>query len=328
MWLKYALAIACLGVCGNGAGGKSESLCGCVNSNDSKMHLGSWVKVTDKAAFSPRDTAEDLVFNGKMWLSNGYYHGNILTRDIWSSTDGIIWTLVNPNTPYDGYSEMVVYDKRMWAVKGSVWHSTDGVNWTQAAARTPFGVRGYGEVVVHNGRMWQLGSGKDVWHSTNGVNWTLATDDAPYGNRAASAVVVLGSKLWLMGGRVAKANAPPEKGYPQYTTYNDVWCSADGANWTCILEHAPWVPRMWFISKVYDGKMWLIGGYDNANHKNLGDVWYSEDGVNWHEFISETRFSPRHEPTCYVYDNSLWVVAGNSWPVVNDVWRLTLPSSR
>jgi hypothetical protein len=82
---------------------------------------------------------------------------------------------------------------------------------------------------------------------------------------------------------------------------------------------------MWFISKVYKNKMWIIGGYDNVHHANLSDVWFSEDGVNWHKFVSERRFSARHEPTCYVFDGSLWVVAGNSWPVQNDVWRSTLP---
>ena len=294
----------------------------------SKPGLGSWVKLTDKAAFSPRDTAEDLVFNGKMWLSNGYYHGNVLSRDLWSSKDGVTWTLVNPRTPYGGYSEMVVYDNKMWAVKGSAWHSSDGVTWTQAAARTPFGTRGYGELVVHDGKMWQLGSGKDVWHSTNGADWTCAIKEAPYGVRVACAVVVFKGKLWLMGGRISKAGTPPEKGYKKFTTFNDVWCSADGVEWTRVLKEAPWAPRMWFISKVYRGKMWIIGGYDNRNNINLGDVWYTDDGVNWHEFVAEPKFAPRHEPTCYVYDDSLWVVAGNTWPVKNDVWRLTFPPTR
>jgi hypothetical protein len=82
---------------------------------------------------------------------------------------------------------------------------------------------------------------------------------------------------------------------------------------------------MWFISKVYAGRMWIIGGFDNAHGANLGDVWYTEDGEHWQQFVAENGFSPRHEPTCYVYDNSLCVVAGNSWPLMNDVWRLTLP---
>lgn len=310
---------------GGGSRKRSEPGPGSAKPSECGVFQGSWVKVADKAAFSPRDTAEDLVFDGKMWLSNGYYHGNILTRDLWSSTDGITWTLVNANTPYDGYSEMVVYDGKMWAVKGSVWYSTDGKDWTQVAAGTPFGVRGYGEVVVYDGKMWHLGSGEDVWFSTDGGNWTCATEHAAYGKRFASAVVVFGGKMWLMGGSMKRRNTPPEKGYEASTTYNDVWCSGDGANWKCVMQRAPWAPRMWTISKEYADKMWIIVGYDNVHAKNLGDVWYTDDGASWHEFVSETSFSARHEPTCYVYDNSLWVVAGNSWPVGNDVWRLTLP---
>ena len=285
----------------------------------------AWVKVTGKAAFSPRDTAEDAVFNGKLWLSNGYYHGNVLHRDLWCSGDGLTWTLACPETPYDGYSEMVVHNNTLWAVKASVWSSPDGISWTQRLAKTPFGARGYGELLVYNDRMWQLGSGSDVWSSADGVEWTCIAKDTPFGKRIAAAVVAFDGKLWLLGGRITAANTPPEKGYPKFTTFNDVWCSTDGATWNRVLEHAPWSPRMWFISKVYRGRIWIVGGYDNVNSKNLGDVWYSENGSTWHEFTSDPSFSPRHESTCYVYDDSLWVVAGNSWPVKNDAWRLTLP---
>ncbi len=293
-----------------------------------KPLTGTWVQVTAKAAFSPRDTAEDLVYDGKMWLSNAYHNGNVLVRDLWSSVDGVTWSKVLDNTPYDGYSEMVVYDNKMWAIKGSVWSSTDGVHWKQVAERTPFGVRGYGEVVVHDGKMWQLGSGEDVWHTTDGVNWTCATKSAPYGKRFAAAVAVYNGKLWVMGGSTPVASNPPEKHYKNITTHNDVWCSPDGATWTKVLDHAPWAARQWFIAKVYRDKLWIIGGFDNRNSANFNDVWYTEDGKNWREFKSETKFSPRHEPTCYVFKDSLWVVAGNSWPLQNDVWRLTLSSER
>jgi hypothetical protein len=57
-------------------------------------------------------------------------------------------------------------------------------------------------------------------------------------------------------------------------------------------------------------------------------VWYTVDGAAWQDLSSATRFTPRHEPTCYVFDNSLWVVAGNTWPVRNDVWRLTLSGTQ
>ena len=132
--------------------------------SDIKLPAVSWVKVTGEAAFSPRDTAEDLVYQGKMWISNPYYHGNKLTRDLWNSSDGKTWTLVNDSTAYDGYSELAVYKDKMWAVKGSVWTSTDGKTWERVLEKTPFGKCGYGEVVVFKGKMWHLGSGPGVWN--------------------------------------------------------------------------------------------------------------------------------------------------------------------
>jgi len=284
-----------------------------------------WELLNSKAAFSPRDTAEDLFYDGRMWLSNGFYHGNILTRDLWNSKDGITWTLVNDQTPYDGYSELVEFKGKMWAIKGSTWCSTDGVKWDCVAKKTPFGVRSHGEAIVFREKIWQLGSGRDVWNTSDGVNWDCIQKSAPFGRRAASAVVAHGDRLWLMGGRTPGANTPPEKGYKDITTRNDVWCSADGVKWECVLKKAPWAPRQWHIAKVYRDRIWIIGGHDNVNSANFGDVWCSEDGVSWRQFKSARQFSARHEVTCYTCMGSLWVVAGNAWPVQNDVWRLTLP---
>ncbi|HOZ45773.1 MAG TPA: hypothetical protein PLO37_08235 [Candidatus Hydrogenedentes bacterium] len=283
-----------------------------------------WQRVIEEAPFSPRDTAEDLVFGGKMWLSNGYAHGNVLSRDLWCSADGRTWTLVNGATPYDGYSEMVAFHDKMWAIKGSAWCSEDGVTWTQMAEKTPFGARGYGETLIHNDAIWQLGSGADVWTSADGISWACEIEQAAYGARYGSAVETFGGKLWLMGGAISKENTPPEKHYPGFTTFNDVWSSTDGRAWDCVLEHGPWPPRMWFVAKVYADRLWIIGGFDNVHGANLGDVWYTADGRTWHEYRAATGFTARHEPTCYVHDGSLWVVAGNTWPVVNDAWRLTL----
>jgi hypothetical protein len=138
---------------------------------------------------------------------------------------------------------------------------------------------------------------------------------------------VFNGKIWVMGGCVSKPNTPPEKGYPKITTLNDVWSSPDGVKWTRIVEHAPWAPRMWIGSQTYAGKMWILGGFDNVHHLNFSDVWTSTDGQHWERSAKKPGFSARHEPTCYVYAGSLWLVAGNSWPVLNDVWRLTLPSA-
>ena len=285
----------------------------------------NWERLVEHAEFSPRDTSEGVVFRDKMWLSNAYHHGNVLVRDLWNSTDGIHWSQVSDDTPYDGYSEMVVFEDRLFAVKRSVWVSDDGERWTKILDETPFGMTGYGELIVYKGKMWQIGPGPEVWSSTDGEHWECATDAAACGDRRSSATVLFDDKLWRIAGNSEEKNSPEEKGYPQFTTWNDVWCSTDGAEWTRVLEHAPWAPRMWCRGRAYAGALWLIGGFDNANHTNLGDVWFTRDGVNWTEFISDPVFAPRHEPTLYTAHDALWVVAGNTWPVVNDVWRLTLP---
>ena len=107
-----------------------------------KLAGAGWSRLAEHAAFSLRDTAEGVVFQGKLWLSNGYITGGGVVRDLWNSSDGVNWTKVLDDTPYDAYAEMAVYDGKLWAVKQSVWNSADGLTWNKVLAATPFGVRG------------------------------------------------------------------------------------------------------------------------------------------------------------------------------------------
>jgi len=315
LYLRCALLLVAVGLL---AALPTEAIAG-------KPYAGDWVRVLEHAPFAPRDTSEGVVFKGKMWLSNGWLKGELLERDLWSSADGVTWTLVNTNTPYDGYSEMVVFEGKIWAVKNSVWNSADGVHWKQVLEKTPFGGRGYGELLVHNGQIWQLGSSNDVWQTSDGVNWNCVTTNAAFGPRFATAVTSFKGRLWIMGGATARTNTPPEKLYQQFTTFNDVWSSIDGASWSCVVPHAPWGPRMWFIPVVYADRLWIIGGFGNLRRENFDEVWWTDDGEVWHSLNTKTKFSTRHEATVYVFNNSLWVVAGNSWPLMNDVWKLSPP---
>ncbi len=310
---RTGLLTAALGITALVAGGSALA--------QAAPFAGRLERVTEAAEFSPRDTSEGVVFKGKMWLSNAYHAGNVLVRDLWNSADGASWTKVLEPTPYDGYSEMVVYQDRLWAIKGSVWCSEDGLTWKQVLEKTPFGVRSYGECIVFGGKIWQLGSGPGVWWTTDGANWTCALAEAPYGARSAAAVGVFKDQLWVMGGWLSTPSDPPEKHYPKCTSLNDVWSSPDGVTWTRVLEHAPWSERLWFVSEAFANRLWVIGGFSNRESKSFGESWYTEDGVTWHCFAPEPHWSPRHEPTTYVFQDALWVVAGNSWPLMNDVWR-------
>jgi len=285
-----------------------------------------WVRVADHAAFSERDSADGAVFLGGIWISNAYRVEGAV-RDLWNSSDGVTWTKALDNTPYDPYAEMAVFQNKLWAVKGSVWNLTDGVKWTQVCNKTPFGPRGFGKLVVFQDKLWRLDFGYGIWCSCDGVNWTRVLAKAPYGQRTASAVTVYAGKLWLCGGSSTTRCSPLEEHYTNIATYNDVWCSSDGANWTRVIEHAPWLPRMWVLACEYAGKLWIIGGFSNRETKNFADCWTTTDGMKWEEFKFEAMWSPRHQPTIYIFKDSLWLVGGDMWPpmMTNDVWKLTIP---
>jgi len=117
--------------------------------------------------------------------------------------------------------------------------------------------------------------------------------------------------MWILGGGTYDTPAHPTRNF-----YNDVWSSADGIHWEKHLDHAPWYPRQYHEVAVFDGKMWVMEGWNGGNRN---DVWYSEDGVNWHE-VPNTPWAPRHAATVYTYDDALWMVAGNN--MARDVWKL------
>ena len=85
---------------------------------------------------------------------------------------------------------------------------------------------------------------------------------------------------------------------------------------TNLWESAPWTPRQYHEVAVFDGRMWVLEGW---NQTNRNDVWHSADGVTWDE-LPNTPWRPRHAASVFVHDNALWIVAGNN--MESDVWKL------
>lgn len=301
-----------------------------------------WVPVTPKAEFAARDGAGALVFRNRMWLLGGWNPGdpahfpNKCNSEVWNSIDGRSWTLVNRAAPWEprhtaGY---IVHDDRMWIVGGDplqghyqsdVWNSSDGVKWERVAEAVPWGPRALHHTVSFNGRIWVMGGQtvpqfarapeafhNDVWSSADGVSWTPVTKHAPWEPRGMiGGSVVFKGRMWLLGG--GTYDTP---GSPQRRFFNEVWSTADGIHWERHGEHAPWRPREYHEVAVFDGRMWVLEGW---NQSNRNDVWYSSDGTSWSQ-LTGTPWAPRHAASVFVYDDALWMVAGNN--MTPDVWKL------
>jgi len=314
-----------------------------------------WVNVTNSAAFAARDGAGALTFNDRMWLLGGWNPGDkvnfpsICNNEVWSSTDGATWTLekantfglpgFDPSTDWEGRhtAGYVVYQGKMWIVGGDanqghyqydVWNSTDGQSWTQVNPGQPvlWGPRVLHYTLTFNDKIWVMGGQTlpqfaaapevfydDIWNSSDGVNWTQVEPIGPHwpARGLIGGNVVFNGRMWILGGGTYDTPQTPQRKF-----FNDVWSSADGEHWTQELAEAPWAPRQYHDVAVFDGKMWVMEGWNYGNRK---DVWYSSDGVNWTE-LPDTPWAPRHAASVFVFDDALWMVAGNN--MQPDVWKL------
>ncbi len=89
----------------------------------------------------------------------------------------------------------------------SLFSSADGVDWSMVTDKAPWRGRGAAGGVVFRDRLWVLGGagdGKffnDIWSSEDGVHWTLEVEKAPWSKRTLhNTPLVLDGKMWVIGG--------------------------------------------------------------------------------------------------------------------------------
>ncbi len=308
--------------------------------------IARWTKVTDAAAWSPRDSAAEFSLAGQLWIMGGWEDSFKKTpRDVWSSVDGFSWRRQVEEAPWThgDLPATTVHDDRMWLVGGwadgrlpsasatnEVWSSAEGVYW-QRHPPAPWSARLGGAAASFKGSLWLAGGvtdfhngtadslRNDVWRTARGDSWTLVTADAPWSPRAYHQLVAHGGRLYLLGG----GNYAPG-----YQARNDVWSTEDGVAWRLDTESAPWSPRIWFSAVSYRGYLWVLGGFSDGPYRNWGDVWYSRDGRHWARYETDAQWSPRHEHSTVIHADQIWVAGGlaERGVLVNDVWRLALPA--
>src|SRR4051812_43078828 len=130
----------------------------------------SWEHITERAEWTPRDSAIALVFNGRMWLMGG-------------------WTGLGLPTPTD------------------VWSSSDGAHWKQVLSAAPWRNGDAAMAISFKGEIWLVGGVSDprqrdeafsneIWSSVDGEKWTYH-GHAAWSPRVGAALVTLSDKMWL-----------------------------------------------------------------------------------------------------------------------------------
>lgn len=169
----------------------------------------------------------------------------------------------------------------------------------------------------------------DVWRSIDGVTWEQMTDAAPWAGRAGLSAAVLGDHVYVFAGSQNDDSSIIGPNGPARIYYNDVWRSADGAEWELMIDAAPWEPRAGAAVVVRDDVLYLFGGEDGFTCDPLpdceppyfNDVWMTSDGAEWTLVTESAGWSPRPGHVCELVGNQ-FVCFGGFGLVQNptDVW--------
>jgi hypothetical protein len=80
----------------------------------------SWTQHTEAAPWTPRQYHDVGVFDGRMWVMEGYHVSSGNRKDVWYSQDGVNWYEV-PNTPWKPRhaAGIYTYDGGIWMIGGN-----------------------------------------------------------------------------------------------------------------------------------------------------------------------------------------------------------------
>jgi len=107
------------------------------------------------------------------------------------------------------------------------------------------------------------------------------------------------------------------------------WGQAKTPSWTKVTEHAGWRARDSSGEVVFQGKMWLLGGWFSSRLPCPRDAWSSAEGVHWDLVTAEAPWLHGDLPTTLVHNDRMWIMggwAGGRMPdasASNQVWSST-----
>ena len=79
---------------------------------------------------------------------------------------------------------------------------------------------------------------------------------------------------------------------------------------------------------MYDGRLWVFGGWKNRSTDALNDVWYSSDGMSCGRQTDHAPWAPR-SPISVVFHDKIWIYSGkhtgfdDNW--CGDLWQMITP---
>ncbi|MGB5556261.1 MAG: kelch repeat-containing protein [Flavobacteriaceae bacterium] len=162
-------------------------------------------------------------------------------------------------------------------------------------------------------------AGRASFYPSLSIDFNLESSNSNMGGFAGQAMTLFKGYLWLVGGD--NGNTPP------WTSSSEVWRSHNGKDWKLITSNL-FDERTNHSLLVFNNKMWLIGGINNAG-EILSDIWNTTDGIHWKQVKSLNPLSDIGQNSSVVFKNKIYVFKGNGgnnqevWSTSDgSTWRL------
>ncbi len=199
-----------------------------------------------------------------------YAGGVVTTRGIYSSPDGVTWTLRTTDLAGGGIADfhgMIAHNNKLYALltfsvaAPQIWSSSNGITWVaENSGISGLAARTFSALLSLNNRLYLIGglntstntAQNDVWVSVdNGVSWVILVTGAPFSARAAMAAWTLSGRLWIAGGATGPSLTSEVK---------DVWSSENGSAWLQAAATSSWSIRSQMSFAVHNSALYIGPG--------------------------------------------------------------------
>jgi hypothetical protein len=172
-------------------------------------------------------------------------------------------------------------------------------SWTKVTDGAAFpGAYNFPVFTVRN-QMWAFHH-QGNWYSTDGRNWTKSELPVAGLNSGYQRYVQFNDAVYALG--------TMEGNYTNMRLSSRIARTSDFKRWEVLAETSDLPARVFYGAVVFNGEIWLLGGFDGKNYYN--DVWNSSDCVHWTRVAEHAAWSPRNVPTAVVFNNRIWVIGG------------------
>ncbi|MEO6076967.1 MAG: hypothetical protein ABIP56_09195 [Dokdonella sp.] len=173
-------------------------------------------------------------------------------------------------------------------------------SWTKVTESAAYPVGYNYPVFVANNRMWAFHNA-GIWFSTDARNWTKSNLPHVRRNPYEARYVQFNNAIYALGQN--KGN------YVVGIKFSSiVRRTKDFERWDVLAEKSSLPDRVFYGSVVFNGKIWLLGGFDGKDYYN--DIWNSSDGSHWTRVSQQAAWSPRNVANAVVFKNRIWIIGG------------------